>query len=155
MSYLRSVSGKCHCGNIHFKFETNKPAEALVPRTCQCTLCRHHGASYVSDPEGHVALHVEDANAVSRYRFGHGTADFLICRRCGVLVMALCDIEGQTRAVINIKSMLSESFPASPVNTVFDAETVEERLARRKRNWTGRVTLTGLQSHSVRHDERV
>lgn len=142
MKYERGLPGNCHCGNIHFVFETNRAMDTLVPRTCQCTLCRHHGASYISDPEGHVALELTDPSLVNNYRFGHSTADFLICRRCGVLVMALCEIKGRTRAVINIKSMLTESFPATPVNTVFDAESVEERLTRRERNWTGRVTIS-------------
>lgn len=142
MKYVNSLSGNCHCGNINFTFDTNKDIKELVPRVCQCTLCRRHGARYISDPEGQVKLHFKDRKVVSYYRFGHGTSDFIICRNCGVLVMALCDIEGRTRAVINIKSMLDYSFPTVPINTNFDAETVEERLARRARNWTGHVTVS-------------
>ena len=136
-----TLQGACHCGNITFDLHTTKKAEALVPRECSCSLCRKHQASWTSDPEGTLHLHYKNRDHVSPYRFGHGTSDFIVCARCGVLMVALCEIEGRTRAVLNIRAMPEGLFTAPPITTNFDAETVEERLTRRKRNWTGNVVF--------------
>jgi hypothetical protein len=87
-------------------------------------------------------LVVYDSADVSCYRFGHETADFIICPRCGVLTVVLCEIDDQMRAVVNIKSMLDHVFPATETAVNFDGETDEERLARRKKNWTGEVVFS-------------
>ena len=90
MSLKNELQGKCHCGNISFTLKTNKSENEFTPRTCQCTLCRKHDASYISDPDGVLDVLFNSA-ITSKYRFGHSTADFIICKECGVLTMALCD----------------------------------------------------------------
>ena len=143
MGFSNSFEGGCHCGEITFTFETNKNQEDLVPRTCQCSLCKKHDASYVSDPDGVVNLRFKNKLSVSFYRFGHSTADFITCKKCGVLTMALCEIDEITRAGINTKSMGGfDIFTTMPVKTNFDEETVESRLGRRGHNWTGTVNIS-------------
>jgi hypothetical protein len=74
---------------------------------------------------------------VEPYRFGSGTAEFLICRRCSVYIGAVCATAAGTRAVININSLddrISFTRKAAPVD--HDGETTETRLARRATNWT-------------------
>ncbi len=141
MSYKNTLKGGCHCGNVTFELYTNKDETELAPRTCQCGLCRKHDASWISDPEGEAQVKYENVEEVSKYRFGHSTSDFIICKKCGVLTVALCELEGVTKAVLNIKSMLDHKFTSEPIMTNFDAENVEERLARRTQNWTGKVTI--------------
>jgi hypothetical protein len=143
MSVERELNGSCHCGNVLFVLHTNKTENDFTPRTCQCTLCRRHDASWISDPEGTAEVTYSDKQNVSFYRFGTETADFIICKNCGVLMVATCEIEGAKRAVLNIKSMLGHSFTKAPILTNFDGEKVEGRLDRRKQNWTGRVAVAG------------
>lgn len=135
------LQGECHCGNITFKLRTAKRAEEFVPRECSCTLCRKHRASWISDPNGEAHVQYEDESLVSSYRFGHRTADFIVCARCGVLMAATCELEGRTRAVLNTRTMPEGTLSATPKTTDFDAEDVEGRLARRTKNWTGNVVI--------------
>ena len=58
-------------------------------RACQCTFCRLHGAISTSDPKGAVRFSIRNEDAVSRYVFGLRTAEFLVCRACGVYLAAM------------------------------------------------------------------
>ncbi|MCZ6511764.1 MAG: hypothetical protein O7A62_14405, partial [Alphaproteobacteria bacterium] len=85
---------------------------------------------------GRVQLSSDDPARVQRYRFGTETADFYICKTCGVAPIVTSDIDGSTYSVVNVncfddvdRSELVES------TTDFDGEATEDRLARRQRNW--------------------
>jgi hypothetical protein len=133
------LEGKCHCGNFSIAFHTDKPLSELTPRECSCSFCRKHQASWISDPEGKVHVKYVDPALVSGYRFGTKTADFMVCRECGILLLTTCEINGRLRAVINIRSMQDMHFPVPAVATNFDGEDKEARFARRERTWTGNV----------------
>ena len=75
--------GRCHCGNLSVTFDTAQDAGRVPLRECGCAFCRKHGATSVTDPAGSLEVRIADAALVSRYRFGLGTSDFLVCRRCG------------------------------------------------------------------------
>src|SRR5690349_23850600 len=93
--------GRCHCGNLGVTFETTEPAGQLPLRKCGCTFCQKHGAAWTTDPAGSLEVRVGDEQLLSRYRFGLGTSEFLICRTCGVHVAAVCVIAGATYAALN------------------------------------------------------
>jgi hypothetical protein len=76
------------------------------------------------------------------YRFGHGTGQWIICSRCGVLTAVLCEIDDRLRAVVRVQSMVEHAFLAPETPTDFDAESVAERLNRRARTWIGAVEAT-------------
>jgi hypothetical protein len=78
-------AGGCHCGNIHVLLRLSKPPEDNPVRTCACLFCRSHNPRMISDPMGLLEVSADDWSLVELYRFGTRTADFLICRRCGVL----------------------------------------------------------------------
>ena len=102
-----------------------------------CGFCLAHGARNTSDPAGRVRIAVADGDLLERYRFGLKTADFLVCRRCGVYIGALLEDEGRGWFTVNantFKQRPALDFPAAPHD--FDAEDVPARIARRKRNWT-------------------
>ncbi len=139
--YSNVIKGSCHCGNVSIELHTNRAENEFTPRTCQCLCCKKHGASWISDPDGEAQLHFNDRNEVSFYRFEHKTSDFIVCKKCGVLTIALCEIDDRTRAVLSIKAMSDHSFSDEPVLTNFDGETVEDRLGRRAKNWTGNVVV--------------
>jgi hypothetical protein len=141
MRYSNTIQSNCHCGNIRLELHTNRSPSEFTPRICQCTLCRKHNASWISDPEGEAKLHIENKDSASFYRFGLKTADFIICKICGVLMIAVCEIKGRHRAVLNSTAMINHVF-AVPMLTDFDGENVESRLARREQNWTGNVIIS-------------
>jgi hypothetical protein len=53
---MHELRGSCHCGNVEFTLFTEKSADDLVPRRCSCSMCRRHGASYISDPGARLVL---------------------------------------------------------------------------------------------------
>jgi len=130
------LHGKCHCGRIEVDFETAIPPAQLQVRACQCSFCRRHGAKTVTDPNGRLIIQYE-AGSLDRYRFGLRTADFLLCRTCGVYVAALFSDGGEVRATLNAAGMmLAELSDQNPEPVHLDHETVEVRRTRRKANWT-------------------
>ena len=91
--------GRCHCGAVGFEYRTSMPPAEWSVRACQCSFCQKHGAAYTSDAAGSVRFMHEDAAALSRYRFGHKTADFVFCGRCGGYLGAVTEEEGQSLMV--------------------------------------------------------
>jgi hypothetical protein len=89
-----------------------------------------------SDPAGTVELSARDG-ALQLYRFGQRTADFWICRNCGVYVAAVMESGGRRYAVINVLAL--ETRPpslAAPTESNLDGESMAERDARRLQRWT-------------------
>jgi hypothetical protein len=133
MAILR---GECHCGRVEVSFETALSPNELEVRACQCSFCRRHGAKTVTDAAGRLAISAQDG-ALARYRFGLRTADFLICRTCGVYVAAVISDGAGERATLNVSGMMIEGLwdrTAEPIR--LDHEDAETRRARRHRNWT-------------------
>ena len=139
---MNTLKGSCHCGNVEFTLVTSQSERSLVPRRCGCTMCRRHGASWVSDPDARLELRCRDESLLSVYQFGQRTSHWIICARCGVLTAAISQIEGRLRAVVRSQSMVDHHFSAPETATDFDDEAVEARLARRARTWIGSVTIS-------------
>ena len=129
-------TGGCHCGNIRVQVRlTRLPADMLI-RSCACSFCRSHGTRTVSDPAGQADLWASDWDLVQRYRFGSRTADYLLCRSCGVYVGAVCETPSGPRTVINTLCLSNrETFTQQPARPDYDGEETEARLSRREANW--------------------
>ena len=134
---MNAWRGRCHCGAVGFEYRTAKPPAEWPVRECQCSFCRKHGACYTSDPAGSVRFVHTDAGALSRYRFGHETADFVFCGRCGGYLGAVAEEGGQPLAVLNLRAFdpQPEGLPA-PQPMAYDGESTVERSARRFERWT-------------------
>lgn len=129
--------GSCHCGNLGVWLETAREPADTPLRRCQCGFCRKHEALSVTDPAGCAGFSVRDPQQLQRYRFGLHTADYLVCRNCGVYVGAVTEIEGQRLAVINANALTDRSrFTSPPEPVSYEGERKEERNARRRRRWT-------------------
>ena len=136
--------GGCHCGYIRVRVRLTTPLAGMTVRSCACSFCRSHGTRTVSDPAGHAELRASDWSLVAKYRFGSRTADYLLCRRCGVYVGAVCETPSGARAVINTLCLSDRAaFVQEPARTDHNGETVEERLARREANWMPVVLRDG------------
>jgi len=106
-------------------------------RACGCSFCRAHNTRTTSDPQGSVEIWAEDWSLVEPYRFGSRTAEFLICRRCGVYIGALGETAAGIRAVINTNCLGDRAAFTGQLHPVsHDGEGTEDRLARRAANWT-------------------
>ncbi len=136
-----TIEGGCHCGVIRYGLTT---AQALSPRQCGCTFCQRHGVFGVSDSQGKLRVEISDAGAVNRYSFGHKTAEFLVCKVCGVAPVVLCEIDDHLYSVLNGRS-IDQPVPFSITDIPqmdFEDETPMDRLARRKKNWIADVVVT-------------
>ena len=129
--------GGCHCGNLRVKLRLTQPPEDVRLRACGCSFCRAHNTRTTSDPNGSVDIHAGDWSLVERYRFGTGTAEFVICRRCGVYIGAIGETATGMRAVINTNCLEDRAAFTQQANAVdHDGEATGDRLARRTANWT-------------------
>lgn len=124
--------GACHCGAVSAEYETN---QAVRLRQDGCGFCSTRGVKSASDPEG--ALRLTSAVKLNRYRFGHKTADFLICPNCGTYVAT--SMEGLRGAigVVNVIGLNIAELKNLPATlTSLEGESVEERIQRRVSRWT-------------------
>jgi len=89
----------------------------------------------VADPEGQFEAWADDWSPVENYRFGTGTCDFLICRRCGVFIAAVEEKTSGAQAVINVNCLDDrDRFTSVPVLHDFEGEP-QTRASRRDANW--------------------
>lgn len=131
------MKGGCGCGNITVHLRLTQAPDAYTARRCLCSFCTERGALYVSDPDGLYEITIADDACVERKRFGTQTADFMVCTSCDGFIGAVCDTPTGRRAVVNLKCLQGgEAVTTKIQNFDYDAETVEQRLARRGRNWT-------------------
>ena len=125
-------TGACHCGAVSATYETNAPVRL---RADGCSFCRTRSVKSASDPDGKLAL--TSTQTLTRYRFGHKSADFLICPTCGTYVGTMMESPRGPIGVINVAGLNIEEFRNLPVTlTSLEGESPEERIARRISRWT-------------------
>lgn len=89
-----------------------------------------------SDPAGTVELSARDG-ALQIYRFGQRTADFWICRECGVYIAAVMESSSRRYAVINVQALETRPLSlAAPTESSLDGESKAQRDERRLQRWT-------------------
>jgi hypothetical protein len=141
MHYSLTLTGGCHCGNIQLQFVSNKSTHDFLPRACDCSFCRKHGAQYISDPNGALTLHIARDEILARYQQGSHSAEFLCCRECGVLVAVIYNENDRVYGAINtvcLDSPITFSVPQiSSPQTLSEAEKIQ----RWKTLWCSGVIL--------------
>ena len=139
---MRTIRGKCHCGNIEYRLLWPDSEKALAVRACGCTFCRKHGGVYTSHPDAQLSARIDNAALLNKYAFGTQTAEFFVCTRCGTVPFVTSTIDGAQFAVVNVNTFENvDSAELESSQTDFDGESVDERLGRRKRNWIPRVAV--------------
>lgn len=132
---MSEYKGSCHCGALRTVFRSTRSPVELGARTCQCSFCRAHGASWTSDPAG--ALEVLLGGPVNRYRFGTATADFLVCGTCGVVPAVVAEMAGGLHGVVRVDCLGErDEFLLAAAPSDYDEESLEARLDRRAGRWT-------------------
>ncbi|WP_435608779.1 GFA family protein [Pseudomonas knackmussii] len=133
------LHGNCHCGNLQVHVGLSREPLDYQPRACDCGFCQAHGAAYISDAGGSLAI--EWREEPGRYRHGSRNAEFLFCRQCGVLVAVTYEADGRTFAALNVRALGSDTgfaaeAPASPQQL-----PPEQRIERWKKLWFADVAL--------------
>ena len=129
--------GACHCGAVTAEYETNVTVQL---RQDGCGFCRARGVKSASDPNGRLTLTARDE--LIRYRFGHKSADFLICPTCGAYVATFMPGPNGPVGVLNVVGLdIPELRELSATLSSLEGETPDERMRRRLSRWTP-MTLT-------------
>lgn len=124
--------GSCHCGAISAEYETDEPVSL---RQDGCGFCSSRGVKSASDPNGRLTL-VSQLRLI-RYRFGHKTADFLVCPTCGTYVATQMEGSRGPVGVLNVVGLaISELKDESATLASLEGESVDERIQRRLSRWT-------------------
>lgn len=132
---MTTYPGSCHCGAVQIKLESAKPPAEMRIGRCACSFCRRHGARTMGDPGGSVEFRAAPG-AVSRYRFGLGITDYLLCDKCGTYVGAIMEDEGRSIGIVNVNMLdIRDTFDPAPPLHVYDGENPEKRRARRRKFW--------------------
>lgn len=129
-------AGGCHCGTLRTRLRLSKPPAENPLRACGCAFCRANQTRTVADPDGLFEVWATDWALVEPYRFGSRTADYLVCKRCGIYIGAVCETAAGLRAVVNTNALDDRgAFTQATTATDYEGETTEERLARRAVRW--------------------
>ncbi len=138
---MHKVQGGCHCGNISYVAELPDEPSAYNPRSCDCGFCSSHGASYASDRNGTLTIHIKNRNELSRYRLGSRIADFLICKNCGVLTNVCYEENECVYGSINIRSASDHARFGNGKPARLSELSDEERIGRWKKAWFANVRI--------------
>ena len=132
---MTTYPGSCHCGAVEITFTSNKAPEEMRVGRCACSFCRRHGARTLGDPAGSVEFRAE-SGALSRYRFGLGITDYLLCAKCGAYVGAVMADDGKAIGIVNVNSLdIRDTFDPAPPLHHYDGEDEARRRARRRKFW--------------------
>jgi hypothetical protein len=90
-----------------------------------------------SDPAGTLEFFEHTPGALNRYRFARRTADYLICRNCGIYLGAIFASARGRFGIINVNTMQNRPAGVPPPEVKdYGIETAEQRAARREQRWT-------------------
>ncbi len=132
---MTTYPGSCHCGAITIAYTSEKKPEEMRVGRCGCSFCRRHGARTMGDPTGSVEFR-SAPNALSRYRFGLGITDYLLCAHCGAYVGAVMPEEKGAIGIVNVNSLdIRDTFDAAPPLHHYDGEDEARRRSRRRKFW--------------------
>lgn len=134
---MSDYRGQCFCGAIGFTYSTGTPPPQWSIRACQCRFCRAHDALSTSDTGGRLVFVAAEPRHLQRYRFAMKTADFLLCRNCGVYIGAVISTQAGRFGIINTHALDPVPQDIADVQPIsYDKEDSSGRIARREERWT-------------------
>ena len=83
-----------------------------------------------------MSAEVSHPDRLTLYRFGHGTADFVVCLGCGVFCFAATESEEGRVAVANLNLALGRDSSVEEVFIEAGDENESQRNTRRSAKWT-------------------
>ena len=146
--FVHQASGGCHCDNIRVDIGLTAAPGNYRPRACDCDFCRKHGAAWLSDAKGSLRIHINDPRERGSYRQGSEQAELLLCRKCGVLVGVMHQIEQRMYAAINVR-VVHDAVQFGAEQTVSPQKlSPNEKVNRWRSLW-----FADVQIHSVGSDK--
>lgn len=134
---LASYFSRCHCGALSASYRTALATSSWSTRLCQCAFCRAHGATSTSDPAGELTFAAAEPALLQRYQFGTRSADFLICRACGVFMGAVMTLDAGRWGVLNARTVQPIPSDLPPAQAMsYEGEASNARAERRTQRWT-------------------
>lgn len=138
---MTTIRGSCYCENIILDANLSAPPKTYQPRACDCQFCIKHGAEYISDSRGTLEIHVKNVDWLKKFRQSDkGTADFLHCTNCGVLVGVIYQegekLYGAMNRLVIDNASFGEKQNVSPKRL-----STQEKVSRWKEVWFQGVTL--------------
>ena len=79
MTVLRTMTGGCHCGRVHFRVT----ADLDRVTECNCSICAKKGFLHLIVPPEQFEL-LSGKDDLADYRFNTRTARHSFCKTCGV-----------------------------------------------------------------------
>lgn len=128
--------GGCLCGCVRLSYRTPRAVVDWPLRTCGCHFCRRHGAVFTFDAAGTARLDTLTPDSVRCHRVGQRSIGFLVCSRCGTLVMAATDTVVGPRAIVNVRALYGIGVDASRASSLaHDATTSLQARSRAQLLW--------------------
>jgi len=128
------IQGQCHCGNVSFELLTEVSESDILPRACDCSFCQKHAAKNWSDADGKATIRIRDKRSLQKYIFALKTAEFYICKNCGVYIGAVLSDRDGMWSTLNLRLTPLHGLQDSPAG--YGSEKNDERISRRKNVWT-------------------
>lgn len=125
---MATHQGSCSCGNITVAFTSDRQADELTPRACDCDFCVERGAAWLSDPQGQLSITVNGRDQMTLVKQGSGTAEFWCCAVCGTVPCVTAKIDGVLYGAVNASRLADRSqhmaaLPVSPKTLARDEKT--------------------------------
>lgn len=137
MTNVTTYLGGCHCENIQIEYSSCISPSDTEVRECQCSFCRKHATRAIADPSGSLVITITNPADVSRYSFGMRTAQYLVCRECGVYAAAITNDTTEPKGIAILNALADASaFTSPPIPADYSAESQFYRQARRRHKWT-------------------
>jgi hypothetical protein len=105
------IKGSCHCGAVHWRFES-KPDAATA---CNCTSCRRYGALWIY---GWQDEDVFVSGPTTAYLRGHMVLGFHFCPTCGCMAYwrsVDTGRDGRRRIAVNVRLAEPDAVAAIPI----------------------------------------
>jgi len=82
-----------------------------------------------------LGISIADEARLVRYMFGLHTAEYLLCRDCGVYVAAVTTGDSERRAIAQLNALIEDQDFGVAVAVDYDDESRVERIKRRSQVW--------------------
>lgn len=130
-------SGKCKCGKTKVTIYLPETLDQYSPRKCDCDFCVSRNISYLSHPDGKLAI--ESKEQLEKQRQGSNQADFITCKSCKTVIAATLQLENKLIGALN--STLLLDFSLLQKSTVVSPKmlSAKEKIERWQTNW---LTIT-------------
>lgn len=126
-------SGQCECGQTKVKIRLPDSLCEYNPRACDCDFCLARGITYLSHPDGELAI--ESDMPLEIQKQGSNQASFITCTQCKTVIAASLQQSGRLIGALNAQ-LLSDFSQLQPAVTVSPKKLdASEKVARWQTLW--------------------